>query len=88
MDNIMDVMVDHEKRIKALEGKEPSTLRACFGSTGELRAPTIKKLIDDLKKLSSGDEEVDHIRADDLLLAYIDDDKVREAFDSIDKYYA
>jgi hypothetical protein len=35
-----------------------------------------------------GDEERAHSNADDLLLEYINDPAVTEAFDSIDKWYA
>ena len=39
-------------------------------------------------KIDSGDEEVDHGNADDLLLEYIDDNEITEAFNSVDKWYA
>ncbi len=34
------------------------------------------------------DAEIVHVQADDLLLDYIEDDEVREAFERIDKWYA
>ena len=36
----------------------------------------------------SGDKEVDHSEADDLLLQYINDKDIEEAYDAIDKWYA
>ena len=40
------------------------------------------------KQAESGDPEVAHGRADDALLAYIDDREVAEAYQAIDKWYA
>lgn len=34
------------------------------------------------------DEEIAHVRADDVLLALIDDDEITEAFKAIHKWYA
>ena len=34
------------------------------------------------------DEEVAHIRADELLVEYIDDEEITKAFDAIGKWYA
>lgn len=34
------------------------------------------------------DEEVAHVRADELLLKYIDDESISQAFENIDKWYA
>lgn len=52
---------------------------------------TIEDLIHALELInerSSGDREVDHIEADNLLMDYINDDRVRKAFDEIYKWYA
>ena len=50
---------------------------------------TKKDLIRRLKKLQDcGDTEIAHGQADDLLLEFINDEKVREAFDDIPKWYA
>jgi hypothetical protein len=46
------------------------------------------RLLEQLRDLRGGDPEVDHQRADRLLLEYIDDRAVTEAFDAIDKWYA
>lgn len=45
-------------------------------------------LIEKLKKLEHGDEEINHSNADDLLLEFIDIPQVTEAFNKIDKWYA
>lgn len=39
-------------------------------------------------ELGSSDFEEDHIRADRLLLEYINDDDVSDAFEAIEKWYA
>lgn len=51
---------------------------------------TKEELIEALKEIAANndDEEVDHARADALLLEYIGDNEVTEAFDSINKWYA
>ena len=48
-----------------------------------------KELLEKLKKLShdGGDQEINHIKADDLLLKYIDDIEITTAFNSIDRWY-
>jgi hypothetical protein len=47
------------------------------------------ELLAELRKLTKGgDEEINHCRADSLLLEFIDDPEVTEAFDAIDKWYA
>lgn len=40
------------------------------------------------EECNTGDKECDHSRADGLLLEFIDDPKVSEAFENIDKWYA
>ena len=40
------------------------------------------------QKGGASEPECDHDRADGLLLDYIDDDEVREAFNAIRKWYA
>ena len=47
------------------------------------------KLIENLKELKkSNDEESAHIEADNLLLEYINEDEITQAFKDIDKWYA
>lgn len=46
------------------------------------------KRLNEIAELSSGDPEVAHSQADDLLIEYIGDEKVKEAFENIDKWYA
>lgn len=54
---------------------------------------TLEELIEGLRKLEAHDdgycdlEEV-HIQADNLLLEYINDPEVTEAFEKIDKWYS
>jgi hypothetical protein len=46
-------------------------------------------LIKKLKVLQeNGDTENDHIDADDLLIEYINDKEIEEAYEAIDKWYA
>lgn len=49
---------------------------------------TKQELIDKLSLLHTGDDERDHINADDLLLEYINDKDISEAFECIEKWYA
>ena len=52
---------------------------------------TKEELVKELMKLAEKedyDHEVDHRYADNLLLEYIDDEKVYDAYDAIDKWYA
>ena len=50
---------------------------------------TIEELVERLEKLSKiGDTESAHSQADDALLEYINDARVAEAFDNIDRWYA
>lgn len=50
---------------------------------------TLEELIAELRKLDGcGDSEAAHGYADDLLLKYIADDRVTEAFNAIEKWYA
>ena len=36
----------------------------------------------------TGDIEIDHSNADDLLIEFINDDDVRRAYEDVDKWYA
>lgn len=48
-----------------------------------------EELLRELRALAVGqDPETAHARADELLLAFIDDPEVRAAFDAIAKWYA
>ena len=49
-----------------------------------------RKLIEKLQKIrgSSDDIEEGHIDADSLLLEYIDDENISEAYSAIEKWYA
>jgi len=50
---------------------------------------TKEELMDELHKLEVNDDREDaHIKADSLLLAYINDVDIERAFDAIDKWYA
>jgi len=49
---------------------------------------SIEELIEELEKCRTGDEESDHLRADKLLLKFIDDQRVTAAFNDIEKFYA
>jgi hypothetical protein len=42
----------------------------------------------EIARVSSGDPECAHARADDLLLKFIDDDDITQLFNNIDKWYA
>ena len=45
-------------------------------------------LIKRLRDCNSGDTENDHLTADDLLLEYIDDKEITDAYNEVDKWYA
>lgn len=51
---------------------------------------TREELLEELRKLHGADQDHEgaHIRADDLLLDYINDDEITKAFDEIVKWYA
>lgn len=51
---------------------------------------TVEELIEALEAIARerADLEIDHLNADDLLLAYIADPRVTAAFESIEKWYA
>lgn len=50
---------------------------------------TRERLLAELRALQeSGDPERAHAEADDLLLRFIDDPEVAEAFDAVPKWYA
>lgn len=50
---------------------------------------TKTKLLEELKKLITSDDiELAHMKADDLLLQYIDDVEIAEVYDKILKWYA
>ena len=64
-----------------------------FGNPQEKAGITKEELIEELRRLTDGkafnyDYEITHHEADDLLLAYINDEAVTEAFDAIPKWYA
>ena len=46
------------------------------------------ELIEKLKLCNTDDSERDHIKADQLLLAYINDPEITEVFDAIEKWYS
>lgn len=52
-----------------------------------MKIEELRKKLKEIKQLG-GDEEIDHMDADELLLAYINDKEVSETFDSIGKWYA
>jgi hypothetical protein len=50
---------------------------------------TKEELIEKLKaEAANRDKEVAHINADELLLEYINDSEIKEAYDAISKWYA
>ena len=49
---------------------------------------TKEELIAALKECNSKDKERDHTKADELLIAYINDKDVKAAYDAIGKWYA
>lgn len=49
---------------------------------------TKEELIKQLKALEDGDQETSHIKADELLIEFINDPDVTDAFYSIDKLYS
>ena len=51
------------------------------------KAELVKELME-LAENEDYDQEVDHRHADNLLLEYIDDKKVYDAYDAIRKWYA
>ena len=49
---------------------------------------TKEQLLEKLKECANMDTESRHVEADNALLDYIDDEKVRKAFDELSKWYA
>jgi Glu-tRNA(Gln) amidotransferase subunit E-like FAD-binding protein len=50
---------------------------------------TKEELIKKLKELAKdNDYEMAHIKADNLLLLYLNDEEIEEAYDSVGKWYA
>ena len=49
---------------------------------------TKQELLKKLEELEGGDPEGGHLDADHLLLEYIDDEKIKAAFEAISKWYA
>lgn len=51
---------------------------------------TKKELLHELRQLKKdqSDPERNHVEADDLLLAYINDEEITDAFDRLEKFYA
>lgn len=48
-----------------------------------------EELIKKLKELqNSGDTEIAHVKADDLLIEYINDSDIADAYNALDKWYA
>lgn len=50
-----------------------------------------EELINELNAIADNggyDQENNHVMADELLLKYIDDSEIKEAYDKIDKWYA
>ncbi len=49
----------------------------------------VKRAVNDLKKLEAlSDAEAAHIKADSILLRLIDDEEIREAFKSVQRWYS
>lgn len=49
---------------------------------------TPEELVEKLKEFQGNEPESEHSKADRLLLEYIGDDKVTDAFNAIHKWYA
>lgn len=49
---------------------------------------TKEELIRRLRSFPGDDKEIEHALADQLLLDFIDDDEITDAFESVDKWYA
>ena len=49
---------------------------------------TKAELLVKLKEINTGDPDVDHHRADELLLEFINDGEISEAYEAIEKWYA
>lgn len=49
---------------------------------------TRDQLLEALRDLGHGDPESEHLEADELLLCFIADTEIREAFEAIEKWYA
>ena len=47
-----------------------------------------EELIKKLRDCNSGDIEIDHGTADDLLIEYIDDKDITDAYNEVHKWYA
>lgn len=59
------------------------------GSFAHNVAMSREELLRELRALEDEpDEERAHVKADELLLKYIDDEEISEAFDEINKWYA
>ncbi len=55
-----------------------------------MNTPRISKenLIDYLKRMNGVNVDADHRKADELLLEYINDPEITEAFEEMEKYYS
>ncbi len=50
---------------------------------------TKQELIEKLKELHDNfDVEVAHVKADDLIIEFINDEEIKEAYDNVPKWYA
>lgn len=49
---------------------------------------TKEQLVEELMRLKVGDTEINHSRADDLLVDYINDPEIAAAYFAIEKWYA
>lgn len=49
---------------------------------------TKEDCIKKLKNCDSNDYEVEHLKADEILLEYINDEEIEEAYNKIHKWYA
>lgn len=47
-----------------------------------------EELLEELREASEYEDEFAHMRADELLLRYIDDEEITKAFKAIKKWYA
>lgn len=52
------------------------------------REERIKRLLTELEQVSTYDTEASHSMADDLLIAFIDDERVTACWEKMDRWYA
>ena len=76
--------------LRQMAEKEDGRIVSVGGLAARARQPCmfVEELVAKLKQLANYDPEVAHLKADELLLAFINDDRVTEAFKEIERWYA